>query len=281
MTAPPPAEKKGTGHFLCSAPAGPSGQKGACPLFLPIPDHLVVLTFDDGCKSDVDFVAPLLVEYGFGATFFVNEASGWRGGDDRNYMTWQDVREVHQAGFEIGNHTRSHPNVSSLSRQAFLAELEFIERRCQEHGVPVPRSFCYPGYHFGRNAAEVLAEKGYSFARRGSSPEVPYNESGQRGLVYDPAEHHPLLVPATGVSGPDWCADDLAWGVDQARSGRIAVLNFHGVPDVEHPWVHTDPKAFLGYMDFLRDRGCTVIAMRDLVRYVAPAAGPPTRLRPW
>lgn len=54
-------------------------------------------------------------------------------------------------------------------------------------------------------------------------------------------------------------------------NGKIVVLTFHGVPDLDHPWVHTPPEAFVRYMDYLRDEGCMVIAMRDLVKYVAPA----------
>ena len=38
-----------------------------------IPDKLVVLTFDDGCKSQGTFVGPLLKRYGFGATFYITE----------------------------------------------------------------------------------------------------------------------------------------------------------------------------------------------------------------
>ena len=40
----------------------------------PIPEKLVVLTFDDGCISHTEFVVPLLEEYGFGATFFFTDA---------------------------------------------------------------------------------------------------------------------------------------------------------------------------------------------------------------
>ncbi|MEP7365288.1 MAG: polysaccharide deacetylase family protein [Acidobacteriota bacterium] len=39
----------------------------------PVPDKLVVLTFDDGVVSHATFVAPLLKQYGFGGTFFVCE----------------------------------------------------------------------------------------------------------------------------------------------------------------------------------------------------------------
>ena len=63
---------------------------------LPIPDRLVVLTFDDSVKSQATFVAPILKRYGFGATFFITEcpkfAESWR---DQNYMTWEEIRKLH------------------------------------------------------------------------------------------------------------------------------------------------------------------------------------------
>ena len=43
----------------------------------PIPDKLVVLTFDDGCKSQATFVAPILKQHNFGATFYITEGLGF------------------------------------------------------------------------------------------------------------------------------------------------------------------------------------------------------------
>ena len=54
----------------------------------------------------------------------------------------------------------------------------------------------------------------------------------------------------------------------QARGGRVAVLQFHGVPDGEHPWVNTPRERFEEYMAWLHAEGCTVIALRDLARFV-------------
>ena len=45
----------------------------------PIPDRTVVLTFDDAVRSHLDFVAPLLKEHGFQATFFVSHR--WLNGE--------------------------------------------------------------------------------------------------------------------------------------------------------------------------------------------------------
>lgn len=54
----------------------------------PIPDKLVVLTFDDGVVSHAAHVAPLLKQYGFGATFFVCEFPP-DFHDKSKYMTWE------------------------------------------------------------------------------------------------------------------------------------------------------------------------------------------------
>ncbi len=238
---------------------------------LPIPDKLIVLTFDDGCKSDVEFVMPLLNKYSFGATFFFTDAFLRNNSlKDENYMTWEDALQIHNSGFEIGNHTKNHLDITKLSREEFLAELEYIEKRCNEYGISAPKTFCYPGWHFDQNAVQVLRAKGYLFARRGVSPEFHDNNEGARGPVYEPTEHDPLLIPCTGYSGPDWGFEDFLWALKQGGDGKIPVFTFHGVPDRDHPWVNTDTVVFKKYMEYLHDNDYTVISLRDLVKYVDP-----------
>lgn len=59
--------------------------------------------------------------------------------------------------------------------------------------------------------------------------------------------------------------------VAQAKDGKIAVLTFHGVPDKQHPWVNTEVATFEKYLEHLKEQGCTVMAVRDMVKYL-PAA---------
>jgi peptidoglycan/xylan/chitin deacetylase (PgdA/CDA1 family) len=234
--------------------------------FCSIPDRLVVLTFDDGNKSDVTYVAPLLKRYGFSATFFITEGLNFLTNKE-HYVTWEEVRELHEAGFEIGNHTRHHRNVNNQSQAELLADIEHIDLRCKEHSIPVPQTFCYPGYSNGSEAVKTLMERSFLFARRGVAPEFPYHSEGGRGPAYDATQHHPLLTPTTGAAGPNWTFDDFVWAIEQARDGKIAILTFHGVPALEHPWVNTDPDVFETYMNYLRDNVYTVIALRDLTKY--------------
>lgn len=236
-----------------------------------IPDKLVVLTFDDGCKSQATFVAPLLKSYGFGATFYITEGLNFLTNKEA-YMTWEEVRGLHDTGFEIGNHTRYHRNVTQQSAAELRADLVHIDDRCETYGIPQPKTFCYPGYNHSEAAVEVVAEHGFHFARRGVAPEFPYDGEGGRGPAYNPALHHPLLIPTTGAAGPNWHFDDFRWALDQAVGGNIAVLTFHGVPDLEHPWVHTEPEQFEAYMAYLAENDYSVIALADLSDYLGSKA---------
>jgi peptidoglycan/xylan/chitin deacetylase (PgdA/CDA1 family) len=251
---------------------------------LPIPDHMVVLNFDDGTKTDITTVAPLLKRYGFRATFYVNDADAKtaiseitaKGGGP---LSWEEIKQLNEQGFEIGNHTAHHPDVRTLTDSQFSSELEGVERGLEQHGIPAPKTFAYPGWQFKLANAEVLLKKGYLFARRGVSPEFPDPGDGSRGPIFDPTRDNPLLIPTTGYAGPKWGLKDLAWAIDQATNGKIAVIVFHGVPYPGAPWVTTEPQMFTKYMDYLRTRNCKVIATRDLADYVEPATSSRIPLR--
>ena len=244
-----------------------------CELFAlePIPEKLVVLTFDDSVKSHFTIVGPELKKRGFGATFFITEGFEFKT-DKQNYMTWEEIARLHRDGFEIGNHTRDHFLVTTGNISKFREQLDAIDHRCAEFGIPKPISFAYAGNWTTPDAFSVLKQAGFQFARRGGAPEYSY-EFGH-GFAYEPGLDHPLLIPSAGDARPNWTLDNFKRAVHQAHSGRIAVLQFHGVPDRAHPWVNSPIERFREYMQYLEDHDYNVIAMRDLKKYVDPAIEP-------
>ncbi|MEE2658178.1 MAG: polysaccharide deacetylase family protein [Candidatus Latescibacterota bacterium] len=240
------------------------------PILPPVPDSTVVLTFDDGNRSDLELVAPRLAERGFGATFFITNDERICG-DKTNYLKWSEVKELDAAGFEIGNHMIEHADVSTRTRVELETSLRGLEDMCAKWGIRPPCTFCYPGYATSRECAEVLRDHGYLFARRGCEPVSTREQYGHggRGPAYDLQIDPALLVPTTGAAGPNWGEEDLRWAIDQARDGRVAVLTFHGVPD-SHPHCSTAPGDFERYLQVLVERNCKVIALGELKSYVAP-----------
>lgn len=222
----------------------------------PIPDKLVVLTFDDGVVSHATHVAPLLKQYGFGATFFVCEFPP-DFADKTKYMSWEQMGELAKMGFELANHTRTHTHLSKLTADRFAEELRYVEDKAASLGAPKIVSFAYPSYITAPMAAALLSARGYRYARIG----------GDR--PYDPATDDRYLIPSYTTLATN--RDAILNAFRHARDGRIVVLTIHGVPDTAHPWVNTPPELFREYLDFLRDHHYTVIALRDLDRYLTPS----------
>lgn len=221
----------------------------------PVPNKVVVLTFDDSVASHATFVAPLLKKHGFGATFFITEGFEFLV-DKKNYMTWEQIKALHDQGFEIGNHTRKHAGVAKQKAEQLASDVEFIEMQCAKHEIPKPVSFCYPGYATSEAAVKLLRERGYRWARAGGAQ------------AFDPISDEPLTAPQAFDGKPESTLEQFKAAVALARDGKVAIMTFHGVPDIKHPWVNTEPAKFEAYMQHLKDEGCTVIAMRDLAKWV-------------
>jgi peptidoglycan/xylan/chitin deacetylase (PgdA/CDA1 family) len=216
--------------------------------------RIVVLTFDDGPASHATFVAPLLKQYGFRATFFVCEFPP-NFANKTLYMSWEQMASLHQMGFEIGNHTIAHRSVLRQTADEFARDLEALQEKASTFGIPKMISFAYPSYGYNGTAIQVLKDHGYRFARAGLD------------RIYDPAADDRYVIPGFTAT-----ATNRTLIMDALRAtggGNIAVLTFHGVPDVEHPWVTTPPDLFEEYMRVLRDGNYTVIAVRDLAGYIA------------
>jgi peptidoglycan/xylan/chitin deacetylase (PgdA/CDA1 family) len=129
---------------------------------LPL-DRELAITFDDGYLDNFESAAPLLRKYSLPAAFFV--VTRWMGGDvvpwwDRaerirhRWMSWEQVRTLHQSGFEIGAHTRTHVDLGAVSGPD--AETEIAGARAdleRELGAGVDL-FAYP-YGARENMSEA------------------------------------------------------------------------------------------------------------------------------
>ena len=118
------------------------------------------LTFDDGFADNLHTLVPLLEELGAPATVFV--ASGWLGrrhpyAPRARIVTAEELRVLHARGVEIGGHTVTHPDLTTLSRDGARAELERGRRELEAIISSPVRVAAYP---FGRASTETVAACG-------------------------------------------------------------------------------------------------------------------------
>ncbi len=133
------------------------------------PDKSVVLTFDDGYANVHEHALPVLVRHGFSATVFVvaghvGRANDWaqplHGIGRQTMLSWNQMKDLVDHGVEIGAHTISHTDLTSLEPEAIEREIVgSVEEINSQLSEPV-ETFAYP---FGSFSDEVVAIVGRTF----------------------------------------------------------------------------------------------------------------------
>ena len=128
---------------------------------------LAVVTFDDGMRNNHQVALPILSEYGIPATVyvtidFIGARSPWIApGGDGAMMDEQQLRDLVDAGWELGAHTMTHPDLSTLDYDACRREIvdcrEALERIA---GVSV-ETFAYPFGRYGPAALAAVRDAGF------------------------------------------------------------------------------------------------------------------------
>jgi peptidoglycan/xylan/chitin deacetylase (PgdA/CDA1 family) len=137
----------------------------------------LVVTFDDAYRSVLDEGLPVLVELGVPASLFaptdlVDEEGlmtdwirippDWVGREeDMRAMSWDAVRTLAAAGWEIGSHTCSHPDLTLLPAAEARAELQRSREACEERLQRPCASFAYPFGFYDPSSMALVREAGY------------------------------------------------------------------------------------------------------------------------
>jgi peptidoglycan/xylan/chitin deacetylase (PgdA/CDA1 family) len=127
------------------------------------------LTFDDGLADNYTTLLPLLERLDAPATVFV--VSGWLGGVHPHaswarILTAEQVRALHEAGVEVGAHTATHADLTTLSQAEAEAELAECRRVLEEIVNAPVRVAAYPFGNADANAVAACRAAGYAAACR-------------------------------------------------------------------------------------------------------------------
>lgn len=132
----------------------------------PLPKKAVVITIDDGYRSVYDLAYPILRQHNFNATLFIYTAFI---GNSPNALTWEQLRELSESGFEVEAHTISHTDLTRKRKgESEAAYLKRVRRELTEPreliGKHLGRKPIWLAYPYGRLNEFVIAmaiEAGY------------------------------------------------------------------------------------------------------------------------
>jgi peptidoglycan/xylan/chitin deacetylase (PgdA/CDA1 family) len=154
----------------CSLKVFVAWLEGVCSL----PDGTFLLTFDDGFLGVYEHAFPLLSAMGWSATMFlvsglIGKRDEWcrrenPSGKTQPLLGRREIEEMARSGFSFQSHSRSHPDLTKLSRKTMTEELAGSRQDLEDLlGQPVP----YLAYPYGRHddtVIEVARASGYRAA---------------------------------------------------------------------------------------------------------------------
>jgi peptidoglycan/xylan/chitin deacetylase (PgdA/CDA1 family) len=229
---------------------------------------VVILTFDDGYKSQYSNAKPILDKYGFKATFYI--VCNYVGSGD-NRMTWEEIKSLQHEGHDIASHTMNHDDLSTLPPEKVEYEVAQSKQCLLEQGIN-PKSFAYPFNGGSDDPSVISAVAGhYDLARTATDPLAflgcneecdtsKYSivgwshDSEKKKNAYDDQQMFERFVEVVN--------SQIKYNTNGVNA--IPILIWHKIDDSNEEY-STSTNLFNAELKYLHDNGFTVLTMADLV----------------
>ncbi|MEO0852530.1 MAG: polysaccharide deacetylase family protein, partial [Cyanobacteria bacterium J06648_11] len=205
-----------------------------------LPEKPILLTFDDGYMGQYEFAYPLLKEFNYPATFFVQ--TGFVGVyTSKDHFTWDQMREMEREGLvSIEPHTINHPpDLRELDDAKLERELIESKRIMEAELGRTVNYLAYPTGYRDERVLEVTERAGYKMAFTmdkgfaGQSPSLlevqrfnqyKLGEALVGAKAYPPGEGAVYAVDATApVAVETLTIDDVE--ISTISGGRFATVH--------------------------------------------------------
>jgi peptidoglycan/xylan/chitin deacetylase (PgdA/CDA1 family) len=137
-----------------------------------LPDRTIGITIDDAYQSFYREAWPRFKKAGLPVTVFVSTGSIGQ----RNYMTWDQIRELSKSSVTIGHHTVHHNHMPRQDAASNAAEIRDARKHFEKELGYAPTLFAYP-YGEGSKALEHLAKSSDFAAAFGQHSGVAHTSS--------------------------------------------------------------------------------------------------------
>jgi peptidoglycan/xylan/chitin deacetylase (PgdA/CDA1 family) len=133
-----------------------------------LPDKAVVLTFDDAYQNIYQNGHPILQAFDAPYTLFVTtDPVGETAGQ---YMSWDQIRELHEDGVTIANHTQDHAHMprrrdgesEAQWRDRMAQNIQQAEQKILEEVGVSHKLFAYPYGEYDNELADLVGELGFT-----------------------------------------------------------------------------------------------------------------------
>lgn len=201
-----------------------------------------IFNFDDGYASVYTKAYPYLRKYGFKGSTFVNsnlvESNG-------SYMTRAQLDELYAAGWDIGNHTHTHPHLDQQSAATIQSELDSCTTYLKARGYirnNMHKHFVYPYGDYNQTVINEVTNRSFLTARTTISNRTQVNNLD-----------NPYLLLWQGVSVGNAAAAKAA--LDRTiADGGVVMWGLHAIADTPGQAWEWDTASFQELVDYVASK---------------------------
>jgi peptidoglycan/xylan/chitin deacetylase (PgdA/CDA1 family) len=213
----------------------------------PFSQGMVTLTLDDGLQSQYQNARPILKTAGVKAGFYIITTEPTSG--DSGYMTWPNITTLKNDGFEIGGHTRTHPDLTLLTSAQAQAEIQGSYSDLVARGM-TPKAFVYPLGGVSPAVEQLVRSAGYTVARG--------SYWGLNSPVADKLALYDMRLDKTTT-----LAQAKGW-IDQAFADkRWLILEIHDVLPSGGDEYAISTAFFQSVVDYIKQKGIKTVTLQE------------------
>lgn len=201
----------------------------------------VLITFDDTLITDYTVAYPRIASRGLVATCYA--PTNYLGAD-ADHMSLAQAQELYAAGWDIGNHSKSHAALNTLSQAQ--VEFELLGATNILINAGFTRSARHVAYPYGQHADHVLAAMAATGMLTGRTTEI--NQFTNEVNKYD--------IPALTIDRAVAVATATNFINVAKQHGGLAAVLFHGI-------VASNPNIYQ----------CTIATFEAILDYIVSNVG--------
>ncbi|MGV3526195.1 MAG: polysaccharide deacetylase family protein [Candidatus Sericytochromatia bacterium] len=220
----------------------------------PLKRPLVSVSFDDIYATAATTGAAELAARGWRGTFYVTGKFARL--NDTTYAHPELLRQLQQAGHEVGSHASTHPYLSELPVGDLIGEIQGNRNYLTDVVGEAPAGIAYPFGDFD-GAVEAEVQRFHRYART--------SLVGLNDATLDP--YRLRIVPVTRTTTT---AELLSWVDDAARSSTWLILLYHDLQEGEEgdPDYTTSTQQYIDVLDHVKAQNLTVLTVEEALAEV-------------
>ena len=177
-------------------------------------EKFIVITFDDGREGVYSKAYPILRDNGFVATLYV--VPSWIDGKEipleeqhSTFMSWNNLKELSNHGYDIGSHTFSHQWLVKLENEELRKEIDLADVAIKKKiGLDV-KHFCYPYGSFNEQIRELVIGRYDTAVSAIQNFSKIMGAYSRQWVMYDTSleQFKRLLIEPVDQENPKWYND--------------------------------------------------------------------------